>query len=389
MTKARPPAVLLGGENIAVSAARSLAREGVTVYALGDRTDPVRVSRHCASFVEVGAKKGVAARYLEWLRHGPPGAVVLPCDDDGLELVARHRRELVERGYRPIEANDEVLLAMLDKHRTYELAREIGVPAPQTVTVRRDEDVERAAREIGFPCALKPLHSHLFAQHFSARTKVWVVEREDELRETLGRMVELELEMLVTEILPGGDDRFFSYYSYLDERGEPLFHFTKHKLRQYPIRFGLATYHLSRWDEETAALGLRFFQGVGLRGIGNVEFKRDPRDGQLKLIECNHRFTAANELVRAAGIDVARLTYRRLAGLPQAPLEGFRDGVRLWHPVEDARAFLDYRREGQLSVAAWTRSLLHRQRFPLLDVRDPMPSLGNYGRMARRAVRRR
>ena len=384
-----PPAIVLGGEAMAVSVARSLGRIGVEVHAVGDAVwDPVRRSRYCRTFTDLRGG-GLDAR-LDWLeRRAPRGGVLLPCDDDGLELVARHRSRLVELGYRPIEANDEVLLAMLDKHRTYELAREIGVPAPRTVTVRRDEDVERAAGEIGFPCALKPLHSHLFAQHFSTRTKVWVVERKEELRETLGRMVELELEMLVTEILPGGDDRFFSYYSYLDERGEPLFHFTKHKLRQYPIRFGLATYHLSRWDEETAAVGLRFFQGVGLRGIGNVEFKRDPRDGQLKLIECNHRFTAANELVRAAGIDVARLTYRRLAGLPQAPLEGFRDGVRLWHPVEDARAFLDYRREGQLSLATWTRSLLHRQRFPLLDMRDPMPSLGNYARMARRAVRRR
>ncbi len=370
---------------MAVSVARSLGRMGVAVHAVGDAAwDPVRRSRYCSSFIDLAAD--TIADRLDWLeRRAPRPAVLLPCDDEGLELVARHRSRLLELGYAPVEANDEVLLAMLDKHRTYELARGAGVPAPRTVTVRGEADVERAVEEIGFPCALKPLHSHLFAQHFSARTKVWEVETEEELRAQLQRMVRLGLEMLATEILPGGDDRFFSYYSYLDEEGEPLFHFTKWKLRQYPVRFGLATYHASRWDEETAEIGLRFFQGVGLRGIGNVEFKRDPRDGALKLIECNHRFTAANELVRAAGIDVARLAYCRLAGLPPPRLDGFRDGVYLWNPVEDVRALRDYRRRGDLTVGEWSRSLLHRQRFPLLDLRDPGPSLANWSRMARRA----
>ena len=55
--------------------------------------------------------------------------------------------------------------------------------------------------------------------------------------------------------------------------------------------------------------------------MGNVEFKRDTRDGRLKLIECNHRFTAANELVRRAGIDLARIAYDRACGddVPPTP----------------------------------------------------------------------
>ena len=51
-------------------------------------------------------------------------------------------------------------------------------------------------------------------------------------------------------------------------------------------------------------LGLALFGHAGLRGVANVEFKRDPRDGRLKLIECNARFTAANGLLTASGIDL-------------------------------------------------------------------------------------
>ena len=384
-----PPAVLLGGENIAVSAARSLSRDGVSVYALGDPTDPVRASRHCFSFVDVGAKKGVADRYLEWLSSdGPRSGAVLPCDDDSLEMIARNRALLVEWGYSPIEADDDVLLAMLDKDRTYELSRAAGVPTPRTEAVRTRDEAVAAADSFSYPCALKPLSSHEFAQHFGILQKVLLASDRDELLEAFDRTLQVGVEMLVTEIIPGGDDEYYSYYSYLDENGSPLYHFCKRKLRQWPIHFGLTTYHEAIWDPRVAELGLKFFRGVGLRGVGNVEFKRDPRDGEYKIIECNHRFTAASDLVRHSGIDMPLIAYRRAVGLPVEPVRGYRVGVRMWHPIEDARALLEYREEGSLTVGAWLRSVMRRQHFPLLSLDDPGPSLASLSVKGRRLGRK-
>jgi hypothetical protein len=56
---------------------------------------------------------------------------------------------------------------------------------------------------------------------------------------------------------------------------------------------GNACYHLTDWNPEVGDLSLKLFQWVGLRGLANAEFKRDERDGKLKLIECNARFTAS------------------------------------------------------------------------------------------------
>src|SRR2546421_5392987 len=90
MNDGLPPAVLLGGEAIAVSACRSLGWSGVRVHALGDEHDPVRRSRWCHEFVAVGSKGGVIARHLEWLGTSRPrGAAILPCDGDGLGVKPR------------------------------------------------------------------------------------------------------------------------------------------------------------------------------------------------------------------------------------------------------------------------------------------------------------
>ncbi len=381
-----PPAVVLGGSFNAVSVARSLGGSGVEVHALGARGDFVRRSRYCSSFTDVGSGLEAQAGYGRWLETGPRGAVVLPCADEGLEFVARNRRRLDELGYRSIEADDEVVLAMLDKERTYALARAARVPAPRTRPVRTVEDLEAAGDEIGYPCALKPLASHVFERHFSR--KAFVTKSPGDLRQALALTEAQGVEMLVTEIVPGPDDGFHSYYGYLDADGAPLLHLTKRKLRQCPIAFGAGCYHVTDWDPEVVELGLRFLQGAGVRGLACVEFKRDARDGSLKLIECNHRFTAANELLRAAGGDLALFTYNRLAGRPLPRVDGYRPGVHLWHPIEDIRAFRQYRRHGELTTAAWLRSLLHRPRFPLLGLEDPLPSVAGMASTFRGGVRR-
>ncbi len=230
------------------------------------------------------------------------------------------------------------------------------------------------------------MHSHAFARHF-AGMKAFRVHNDDDMRAALSRTVAFGIEMIVTEIIPGDDDQFFSYYSYIDEEGEPLLHATKRKLRQYPIWFGSGCFHATDRNPEVAELGLRFFEGVGLRGLGNVEFKRDARDGRLKLIECNHRFTAATGLMRAAGLDLPLFVYNKLTDRPLPPVDEYRPGMTMWYPMRDLRAFAAYRREGEISLLPWLRSIMRRHHYPVASLSDPRPVLANnlrvFGRIRR------
>lgn len=386
------PAVLLGGAFNALSVARSLWRQGVPVDVLGDGRGGsiARHSRACRTHVPARQSAGVPEQWMRWLLNESEPAVVLPCCDEGIELIAGHRAELRAAGHLPIEANDAASLSMLDKARSYELAREAGVPAPQTLTVQDPAQLHEL--EFAFPCGIKPLFSHLFARRFNSAAKGMTVRDLREARRVLEPILREGHPMLLTEVIPGRDDQYRSYYTYMDEAGEPLLHFTKRKLRQHPIHFGLGSYHLTEWNDEVAELGLRFARAAALRGVVNVEFKRDERDGQLKLIECNPRFTEVNEQLRAAGIDLALVAYNRLLGRPLPPLDSFTDHLALWFPVEDVRALRDYRRQGELTTAAWLRTLAHRHTPLLFDARDPGPSVfawrARVGALARKLMRR-
>lgn len=365
-----------------MSAARTLGRYGAEVHVLPERSqwEPLKRSRYVRnarawSFFE-GADD-MDKRWLQYLRESAEvlsGSVLLPCCDDGLEFLALRRGTLADLGYRPVKANYEAVMDMLDKARTYEIARKAGVAAPDTVLISSLEHLRAAAGDFRYPCALKPVHSHRFQRHFPV--KGFVVTSPAELESRYRSVEEAGLAVLLTEIVKGTDDSYCSYFSYIDEDGQPLVHFTKRKLRQYPNGFGAGTYHVTAWEPEAAELGQRFARFAGLRGLVNVEFKRDANDGKLKLIESNPRLVASNELVRRAGVDFARITYDRAIGRPAAPADGFQEGLYMWQPVGDYRAFREYRSNGQLTTLQWLASLVHRQMLPIVALDDLAPVTG-------------
>lgn len=379
------PAVILGGTMNALSVARGLWAHGIAVDVIAGAVDsPAMWSRSVRSYYRITDDRP-DPQWMELLQHRLPPSVLLPGSDEALEFVVRHRSQLMELGHRPIEANDEAIVDMLDKSRTYEIARSAGVAAPDTMTIASADDLYSLGG-FHFPCAIKPVESHVFTRRFHPFAKGARVASEAEAAAVLEPIVREGISMLLTEVVEGSDE-CCSYYTYLDEDGDPLFEYTKRKLRVYPTGFGLGTYHMSEWQPEVAELGLRFCRAAKLRGVANVEFKRDSRDGQLRLIECNARFTNAQEVVRKSGIDMGWLAYTRLTGLPLPRFNGFRDRVGLLFLVEDVQALVDYRRHGELSVPQWLRSIAMRQAPPFFDWRDPVPSAVNSLSFARRVVR--
>lgn len=381
-----PPVVLLGGNVNALTVARSMARRGVEVHALGEPgvPSPVRHSRHVSSFLAVTGWASAHDEWHRWLVSGPEGAVLVPCGDPGVEFIATRREELVRLGYAPSEANDEISMAVLDKARTYALAEKFGIEVPRTMSAASEEELDDAATTIGFPCALKPLVSHLASRRVAA--KAFVVSDRRELVDRWRDLQRIGVDVLVTEIVPGAEASYCSYYSYLDSEGAPLAHLTKRKLRQYPPGFGWGCLHETAWEPDAAELGLRFMQGVGIRGPAFVEFKRDERDGRLRLIECNPRLSAATELVRRAGVDFARLAYERALGREGPRFDTFRSGVHEWYPLDDTRTCFRLWREGKMSIRSWVEPLAPPLGLPIFDPTDIGPSLANAHRRARRLL---
>lgn len=370
-----PPVVILGGEANALSVARDLGLLGVKVFAVGEPDSCVRHSRHCR-WIDVPANGGAEKAWADYLL-GPAadhlkGAIVLSCSDAGLQVLIRHREALLAR-YRLDISDPSAQLSMLDKLTTYKNARAAGVPVPLFWEISTRDEVLSIREQLVYPLLVKPRLSHIFEARFGR--KHLTVGNFDELLAAFDACSGAGTDMLLMELIPGGDDHLCSYYTYIDERGKPRFNFTKRIIRRFPAGMGTACYHITDWVPEIVGPSQRLCHYVAMRGLVNIEFKRDDRDGQYKLIECNARFTASNCLVSASGFSLARFVYNRLAGRPHEKLENYRRGLRLWDPIRDFWAYRELSKRGEITFFQWLRSILHLQTYAFFRWTDPMPAV--------------
>jgi predicted ATP-grasp superfamily ATP-dependent carboligase len=383
------PGIVLGGKETAVPVCRSLGRAGIPVIAVGEARDPIADSRYCTQFIEVDSSAGLERQWLAALTSNPAPGVFLPVSDHGVELVVRNRHRLEALGYVCFETDASATLGMLDKGRSYELAAQVGVPTPKSLVLREPEDLEIPFDGFDFPFGLKPLEGHLFREHTGSFEKLIVVGDREELLSRAAPLLEAGIGLMATEIVPGGDDNLYGLYTYMGENGESFGDFTGRKLRQDPPHFGVGCYVRQEDQAEVAELGLRLLREIGYRGFAHVEFKRDPRSGVFKFIECNARFSLQIGLLTASGLDFPLFAYRRALGIQAPPPAGYRRGLHLWHPVPDLRSARQLHDEGELTWWGWLKSLLRRQCFTLLARDDPRPSLVANARTVRSAVSKR
>jgi predicted ATP-grasp superfamily ATP-dependent carboligase len=372
---ALPPAIILGGDANALSVAWSLGGAGIKVYAINHPGSAVKHSRY-AEWIDVPLTAATAQASWQAYLLGPQsdhlrGAVLLTGSDEGIEIIAKNRPALCAK-FRLDLSNPAAQLCMLNKLCTYQAARAAGVPTPKFWVANSRRELEQLRPELVFPLIVKPLLIHEFERKFSG--KFLTAENFGDLARAFDSVNDAGVKAYLVEKIPGADDRLCSYYTYLDENGNNLFDFTKRIIRRYPVNMGGACYHITDKVPEVKELSLKLFRQVGLRGVANAEFKLDERDGQLKLMECNARFTAADCLVRASGVNISLFVYNRLLGRAHSMPTSYRLGLRLWSPSNDFNAYRELRRMGLLNFGHWIRSILHPQVFPYFRWYDPLPA---------------
>ena len=224
------------------------------------------------------------------------------------------------------------------------------------ITPRAMEDVRLIQDQIEYPAFIKPYVGHVWREKFGGTHKGFKVRNAQELVTRFEEIFPTGLQAMVQSIILGPNTNHYKVCAYINRQGEPLAVFTLRKIRQYPTEFGVGTLVESLHFPELVELGLQFFKGIGYQGIGSIEFKRDERDGKLKMIELNPRLWQQNIQATDCGMNFPLIQYLDLTDQNPAPQVDFRDGVRWLDAMADFQSFWSYFRRGELSPWGWVKS---------------------------------
>jgi len=131
---------------------------------------------------------------------------------------------------------------------------------------------------------------------------------------------------------------------------------TGRKLRQTPVAMGSTSLGLCTHNEEVGAITRRFMQRIGYRGILDIGYRYDARDGRYKVLDVNPRIGSTFRLfVDANGLDVVRTLYLDMTGQP-VPRQVSAEGRKWVVEDGDIETFYKTWRKGELGALAWLLS---------------------------------
>lgn len=384
------PVVVINCKLGALAIMRSLGAQGVTLYGVdADPKSPAMLSRYCRRKFLCELDDTKPEQCVEaLLRIGKTigkTSILIPTSDETAVLVTEYADQL-SRSFRFPTNPPTLMRELISKKGMYELVARHGVPTPFTLFPETLEDVEAALSKVKFPLMLKGIYGNrLQARN---KKKMVVVHSPRELIERYKEMEEPGFpNLMLQEYIPGGDDAIFIFNGYFDESAECLIGFTGFKVRQYPIHVGCASLGECRWNETVAKMTVQFMKAIKYRGVLDIGYRFDPRDGQYKVLDINPRVGQAFRLFTSHNdMDVVKALYMDLTGQKQ-PMVIPKEGRRWFIEDFDLVSSLDYYREGSLSVKDWIRSYKRVEEAAWFNWKDPYPFLKMACGLLRQAAR--
>jgi predicted ATP-grasp superfamily ATP-dependent carboligase/ubiquinone/menaquinone biosynthesis C-methylase UbiE len=370
------PVVVLGANTHgSLGIMRSLGRMGVPMHAVcSPPRGPASFSTYCQSttvwdFAHAEPRDTISF-LLDLAQRIGKRCILIPTWDEMAVFTAEFHDRL-KAGFICPEQPVHLPRSLCSKKEMAVLARRFGVPTPEVAFPRSLQDVLQYIETARFPVMLKGIDGNLL----KARTgkKMAIVYSPRQLQEMyLALENPEEPNVMLQEYIPGGDDSIWMFNGYFNARSECLVGFTGRKLRQTPIHTGMTSLGICLRNDVVEKTTKDLMRALGYKGILDIGYRYDARDGEYKVLDINPRIGATFRLfVADNGMDVARALYLDLTG-QQVPPSRQREG-RKWFVELDLKSCIDYHREGSLTLLQWLRSLQGIEEAGYFAWDDPAP----------------
>jgi D-aspartate ligase len=373
--KALAGVVVVGGDYQGLGIVRSLGRHHVPVCIIDDEFSIGRFSQYATYAVQVRNLREEAQAVEAVLdvgrRLGLQGWVLYPTRDETVAAFARHRSALTE-WFRVPTPGWSAVQWMWDKRNTYRLAQELGIPTPRTWQVCDVGDLDRI--DAIPPVAIKPAIKEHFL--YATKAKAWRANTRAELAARFAHAADLvgPGEVMIQELIPGDGCHQFAYCAFFKEQ-QAVGSMVVRRRRQHPPEFGRSSTFVETVDLPLLeTLSERFLRAIDYYGLVEVEYKRDPRDGQFKLLDVNARTWGYHTLGPRAGVDFPYLLFADQLGEPVEPCRA-RAGVRWIRLLTDLPAGALEILSGRLKWHEYVGTLRSVHTEAVLSREDPLPGL--------------
>jgi predicted ATP-grasp superfamily ATP-dependent carboligase len=235
-----------------------------------------------------------------------PFLLMIPVGYKSFDICTRHLEQFTPftKLYLPPAKS---LKIAADKRLTNNLAIESHVPVPENYQM--DQLIAGDKESVKFPLVIKApveLGKSIVAYAHNASELSAVYQRIEKA------LKNPDLKPLIQEYINGEGVGFFAYY----EDGTCKRIFMHRRIREFPASGGASVCAEAFYDERLLKYGKALLDKLQWNGVAMIEFKKDEKSNEYKLMEINPKFWGSLDLSLIAHVNFPYFLVQRAIGNP-------------------------------------------------------------------------
>jgi predicted ATP-grasp superfamily ATP-dependent carboligase len=232
--------------------------------------------------------------------------IVIPPEESSSLLLARHSDRFAQHDIGIAALPADALDCVVDKVKTIDAAKALGMLVPPTEVPQRSADVIESARRLGYPVVVKPRSTRFWdGSRFIESSSIGYANSDAQLARLMHRVDPRMPTPIVQKFIAGEG---IGVCMLMGNDGVVLAEFAHRRLRDYrPTGSGSVLRQSIALTPQLRDSSARLLQFLGCRGVAMVEFRTDSRTGDIYLMEINGRFWGSLQLAIDAGVNFPAL----------------------------------------------------------------------------------
>jgi len=223
--------------------------------------------------------------------------VLLPTGDYTTFAMSRYQAEISGSAGIVVPPFDSALICK-DKQATSGLAANLGIAVPRTFCPKDRAELEYLARDLGYPCVIKPRKSAGGVGMSLVSSPGALLDAFDALPAASDPIYDFS-RPLIQQCIPGQVHEVCALFN----RGQPRALLTQKRLLMYPSHGGAGIYNETTDEDDLREKAVTLLRALNWHGPAQVEFLREDSTGTPYLLEVNGRFWGTLDLSIAAGMN--------------------------------------------------------------------------------------
>jgi predicted ATP-grasp superfamily ATP-dependent carboligase len=307
--------ILDGETRTTLGIVRSFVRRGISIIVGCSKTSEwaafSRGIKHHFTYRPIGHLEQAHKIIKDHVKHYRP-KVLMPVMNWGWSIVYNFYDEYEHLTKIVPNPGKKLFNRIFDKGYLADKCEDYGIPTPKTIKPENINEALALRDQLTYPVLLKPKRSE-------GGIGIKRVDNRHKLEKTLREYSSMPV---IQDFIEGEDLEL----TILCVNGQPIAGHAYKSLRNDPLPYGPPVACRTIRDEALMNLGANFLKKIHYNGVAHLDFRRDRRDCQAKLLDFNPRLAGTNDASINSGIDFAYLLYKMALNQPVNPIFDYEVG---------------------------------------------------------------